>query len=209
MESNHDRTAKVAARAAKYVILGVGLPVTFFMIFAPDVIGLWMGQEFAFESTTPARLLLIGVFASAIARIPYGILQSFGKPDITAKLHLIEFPIFLGVLPTLTFVLGLPGAALAWSIRSILDLVLLLWMAHRHLGLSGDPLRAERIPGILLLLVVVGVSGLLLSASFSTIEHRALLAIGLGSTCVLGTWFLFVNAEDRETMMRLLRRNTP
>src|SRR5690606_37764211 len=53
------------------------------------------------------------------------LLQAHGRADITAKLHLIELPLFATCLVLAVGYFGLMGAALAWVARVALDALLL------------------------------------------------------------------------------------
>jgi len=42
--------------------------------------------------------LAVGVFINSLAYVPFSLLQGVGRPDLTATLHLIELPLYLGLL---------------------------------------------------------------------------------------------------------------
>jgi len=44
-------------------------------------------------------------------------IQAFGRPDITAKIHMLELPFYLTYLFFLINAYGVTGAAIAWLIR--------------------------------------------------------------------------------------------
>lgn len=92
---------------------------------------LWLGDNFAKNSTDLFIVLVFGVAINAVAWIPFTLIQGFNRPDLTAKLHLIELPIYIGFLVFLTSRLGLIGAAYAWSGRNLIDLLCLLKIAAR------------------------------------------------------------------------------
>jgi O-antigen/teichoic acid export membrane protein len=98
---------------------------------------LWISPQFAANANVTAQILLLSYWINGIAFVPYSQVQAIGRPDITAKLHLAEF------LPYLTFLfvglhfMGLPGAALAFGIRTFADCVLLLWYAGSLRNVSG------------------------------------------------------------------------
>ncbi len=96
------------------------------IIVAGPFLTLWLGADFAARSTPVADILLVGAWTNGIAFIPYTFLQGQGRPDLPAKLHTIEIIPFLLVVWGLTVWLGLPGAALAWTLRVSIDLILLL-----------------------------------------------------------------------------------
>ena len=63
----------------------------------------------------------MGAWVNALAFVPYELVQSQGRPDITAKFHAIELAPFLAILWMFTNAFGLVGAAAAWSLRVIID----------------------------------------------------------------------------------------
>jgi O-antigen/teichoic acid export membrane protein len=88
--------------------------------------------------------------------IPYTLLQALGRPDLTARFHLIELPVYVLVLWSMIRTFGIEGAAIAWLIRVALDALLLFAMARRFLP-GGAPrwTNPGRLVGILLPLPVL------------------------------------------------------
>ncbi|MFC1831331.1 flippase [Thermodesulfobacteriota bacterium] len=99
---------------------------------------LWLGYDFAQKSTLLTQILLVGVYINSLAGIPFSFIQAAGRPDITAKLHLIELPFYLFLLFTLTPRLGLVGVSAAWSIRVIVDSILLFYMSEKLFLAKSD-----------------------------------------------------------------------
>ena len=126
-----ERAGELFARGAQYVTWAL-LPVAAAcLLFAHEGLAWWFGPEFADGAATVARLLAIGSFVNCLAQNPFTFLQGIGRPDVTAKLHLLELPLYLAGLWWLTRAYGVVGVALAWTGRVALDLVLLLWAARR------------------------------------------------------------------------------
>ncbi|WP_197018753.1 flippase [Pseudoxanthomonas suwonensis] len=92
---------------------------------APEGLSLWMGKEFADQSSSLLRCLCLGLVANTAARVPHALLQAIGKPSTTAMIHLLELPIYAVGLLVLLSNNGILGASMAWTGRMILDLVLL------------------------------------------------------------------------------------
>ncbi|HKL16312.1 MAG TPA: oligosaccharide flippase family protein, partial [Balneolaceae bacterium] len=93
----------------------------------------WIDEEFARESTFILQIFLLGFFVNSLAKIPFSHLQSIGKPDITAKIHLAEAPftilfIFLGAI-----YYGIVGVALVRFFRVLVDMVLLMLFSSRFI----------------------------------------------------------------------------
>ena len=79
------------------------------------------------------QLLAIGVLINASACLPASFLHAAGRPDVTAKLHIIEFPLYIPLVCWIIRAFGIEGAASAWVLRVTLDAALLFWMAGRAL----------------------------------------------------------------------------
>ena len=126
------------ARARQLYTHGLGVtlallaPVTALMVsFAHAGLALWLGAEFAMHGYRVLQLLAIGVLINASAYLPASFLHAAGRPDVTAKLHMIEFPLYIPLVCWLIRTFGIEGAACAWVLRVTLDAALLFWMAER------------------------------------------------------------------------------
>ena len=86
------------------------------------------------------QLLAAGVLINAAANIPSSFLQASGRPDLNAKLHMIELPLYAPLAIWLIRRFGIEGAALAWVLRVALDTLLLFLLARRS---RPAPLRME------------------------------------------------------------------
>ena len=92
---------------------------------------LWLGPEFARNSAPLLSILALGIFFNALAYIPYSLIHGVGRMDVTARLQLVEIPMYFLLLWTLVGAWGLTGAAVAWTIRTGCDLLLLLTLLPR------------------------------------------------------------------------------
>jgi len=83
-------------------------------------------------------ILLVGCWTNAVGFIPFTLLQSQGRPDLSAKIHMAEIVPFLLSVWSLSRRFGLPGAALAWTLRVTVDLSIMLAAARMlRAGLSA------------------------------------------------------------------------
>jgi len=98
---------------------------------AEPLLRLWLGDDFAVNGGRAMQILLVGFVFNALAQIPMVALHGHGMARATAMLHLVELPIYLGLLYALVSTRGLEGAALAWSARGALDFVALSLMLRR------------------------------------------------------------------------------
>ena len=90
----------------------------------------WIGPKFATHAAPVGLIFLLGFWINAVAYIPFAYLQAKGRPDIVAKIHLIEVLPFVALLWVAMKTLGLEGGALTWSLRVLVDTALMLWMGR-------------------------------------------------------------------------------
>ena len=97
-----------------------------------DILTIWIKGALDPQSVTVGQILCVGVFANSIGAMFYALLHAKGRSDITAKLHIIELPLFIFLLLTMIESFGLIGAAIAWSSRMIFDTFALAFFARRE-----------------------------------------------------------------------------
>lgn len=140
----------------------------------------WIGWDFANRATRVAQILLLAFWANSFARIPYAQLQAQGQPDRVAQCHLAEVVPYFGLLYLGLSLFGLVGAAVAFSLRVLVDLLLLSALA----GSLWRILRTLRIPTLLLGLSLMLVNGI----SFDRPLAVALVMLLLLTTLVWAWW---------------------
>ncbi|WP_417764866.1 oligosaccharide flippase family protein [Shewanella chilikensis] len=118
-------SAKLLRGAAWFTLAFWVVPVFCVGIVLKGLLTLWLGAEFAGAALLISQWILLGVLINGFAHIPYALLQSAGRSDITAKLHLVELPMYLLMVYFLVSIFGVLGAAVAWTLRIALDTFLL------------------------------------------------------------------------------------
>jgi O-antigen/teichoic acid export membrane protein len=135
------RGARLYRRGVTTLLLLL-FPVTLVIVTGAHLgLRLWLGPAFAEHSTAVVQILAVGVLINSMAHIPFTLIQGIGRSDLTAKLHLAEVGPFIGVLWLLIARFGIVGAAIAWTIRCVLDSVILFAIANRMLPKSHASLR--------------------------------------------------------------------
>lgn len=121
----------VLVRRAMRVAMVVTLPFTFVLaLLATPILTLWMGAVFAAESAAVLKILMVGVTVNAPAQIVFTSLQATARARTTACLLLYELVPYAALLLLAVSAFGIVGAALAWSIRVIVDAVILFCLAR-------------------------------------------------------------------------------
>jgi O-antigen/teichoic acid export membrane protein len=118
-------------RGTCWIVAAVGPAAAVLALFATPGLRWWLGAEFARESASVLRILSAGLVVNAAAAVPSAWLQASGRPDLTARLHLAELPLYLAGVIWLIRQFGIEGAAFAWLARVSLDAALLAYFANR------------------------------------------------------------------------------
>ncbi|HEX8351008.1 MAG TPA: flippase [Hymenobacter sp.] len=131
--ATNQEAAQLSFRAVQ-TLLVIVTPLTILVVgVSGPFLGMWIGTTS--EASVPvAHLLLFGFWVNSLARVPLVRLQARGRPDILAKLHVAEIIPYLVLLYACMRAFGLPGAAFAWSVRTMIDAVA-LFILNRPVGI--------------------------------------------------------------------------
>jgi O-antigen/teichoic acid export membrane protein len=126
---SRDQAHTLASRALISLAYSYGAICAPAIILTPVFFKYWINPDFATVAAPVAEILFFGGWINGLAFVPYGLLQSQGRPDVTGKFHAAEVLPFVGILWALTTAYGITGAAAAWSLRCGADAACLFWAA--------------------------------------------------------------------------------
>lgn len=95
---------------------------------------LWLGEDFAEHSWRIVAVMALGLMFNGIAHVPFAAIQAKGNARTTAKLHMVELIFYIPLLFFSLKYAGLIGAAVAWTVRVLFDLLVLLTLGKRVLS---------------------------------------------------------------------------
>jgi O-antigen/teichoic acid export membrane protein len=130
-------------------------------VIARPFFTIWAGKDFGRESTLPFFILAIGLFFSLMAYVPHSTILARGRTDVFARLYWMELLTYAVLASVLVYEYGIIGAAVAWTVRVIVDSVVVVILAKRITHISfgfvanGKPLAWSLL--IMLPLVAVAV----------------------------------------------------
>ncbi len=174
------------------IVLGIA-------ILAPEGLNLWLGPDFAVQSAPVLRWLICGIFLLCLSWIPFSFLQGIGKPDWAAKVHMVEFPVFLALSVLLTKRIGITGAAMAWVVRAALDLVIMLALARKQAQINRSFARQFVLLCAVALLVTV------ISVLPQALLARIIVGAALFVVCAAVFWFRILVADERAMLKDTIR----
>lgn len=191
--------------SVRYLLLLL-LPGTLFLVvLGPDLLAIWMGSQFARQTSIVLEILAVGVLANALAYVPYNVLQALGRPDLTGKFHLLELPLYVVLCMVLIPRWGIAGAAVASTCRFAVDTGLLFWAAHHYssCGLGAHWRRAASrmlLSGFLLGLAFGGCRVL-----FTDLWARLTVGVVFVGLYFLAVWLFVLDGRDKPRINEALR----
>jgi O-antigen/teichoic acid export membrane protein len=198
--------AKDAARVpilyGRFVKAALALVFPVFLVaiaFAPEFLRLWLGPRFEQESTSVLRVLAVGTLLNSLARVPFGVLQSVGRADLTAKLHLAETLPYVVALVWLTARFGIEGAAAAWALRAGVDMAALFVIAGR---VTATPVGTR--PNLWLAPALA--AGLAASVVPIGVVPRAAIVAGVSAGLAAVAWRYLLTATERHDIRSAVSR---
>lgn len=123
--------SQVAVRVSATAVSGLLMIIVASSVILPSA---WLNQSSSVALSGSIQILCLGVLANALAQTPLTILQGTGRPDLVAKCHLVELPLYFFALWGAMHIGDVRAAAVVWTVRAIGDAVLLTLVAERIMG---------------------------------------------------------------------------
>ncbi len=191
--------------SVRYLALVLVPGVLFLFLLGPDLFGVWMGRSFGLQTAAVVQILAVGVLANALAYVPYNLVQALGRPDLTGKFHVLELPLYVVLCVVLIPRWGIAGAALANTVRLVLDSGLLFWAAGKYCRCSLRIFWGIAFPRIFTLGCVFGVAliavKLVLKSPWARLGLGAL-ALGI---CLVASWIFVVDKREKPRISGALK----
>ncbi|GAC1464566.1 MAG: O13/O129/O135 family O-antigen flippase [Isosphaeraceae bacterium] len=162
-----------------------------------EILTLWLGADFASQSTRVMQWLALGVFLNGLAQVPSALMQGIGRPDLTFKIHLLELPFYLVAAWWLIGTYGIEGAAVAWAARTALDLALYFVAVGQVLPGSGASARRASV-GVAAAVMALAAAAL----PFGLVYRGSVLAAALAGFAVIA-WSRLLTARERQALLAL------
>ena len=112
-------------RSTKYIMI-ILVPITLFLImFSKEILTLWISPDFAVQGSFSLKVLALAGLITCLTLTCTNVAQAAGRPDIPAKVHILQaiFSILLCFL--LIPLWRVNGAAIAWLMQAGLSLIIL------------------------------------------------------------------------------------
>jgi len=202
---NIQERSRVYIKATKYLALVLVPLVATIVVFAPQLLGLWVGPSFAQSSARVMQILAVGLLLNSLASLPFGLIQGIGRPDITAKFHMFELPLYILLLWYGTQTWGITGTAVAWTLRVGLDFLLLILYVQwtNRVNMQAAESQVHRIVWASLLFLAT--AGLVETLITGLLPKLCVWGLVL-SLAALAAWRWLLMAEEKNRIAERVRR---
>ncbi len=197
-------TERLVAGVLKFLLMVAGPALVVLGFLAGDVLTLWLGEAFAARAAPALRLFTVGMAANVLAYVPAVLLPAAGRPDVPAKLHLAELPVYLPVLWLLAARWGVTGAAAAWALRMFVDAVL-LFVAAVRVGLIRPSVIAPSLRPAAGWVGALALATAAVSAWPGAPLARLAAVAGMLLLMAVVAWRVLLSAAERSTLFLALR----
>jgi O-antigen/teichoic acid export membrane protein len=196
-----DRIERIVSRSVKYLLILTGPLLLLVAFFSREILGLWLGPEFALRSTAVLRMLAVGFLVNSLVAVAYNYLQGIGRVDITTKFQILELLAYTVLMWAFVRAWGINGAALATAIRLAVFTFFNFWAAGKF-----GRIRLGRLweggTGRLVFLLLAYVAGLALCDR--VLHAKTIGALALSAALVPAVYLLALEPEERAFLRRRL-----
>lgn len=189
-------------------LLATATPATLVvLIFAEDLLRLWVGPHIAAHGAPVMQWLAVGVWINILAQVPLTALQASGRAHVVGSVQLLELPLYAVLAWCLILRYGTTGAAAAWAVRAAAEWLALSFVLHR---VEAHPGRWPAVSPLRLALLSAAIIAAGLTACATPLALKCLLALLLVAGLVAWQWRYLLTAQERGKLLaRLPRRAAP
>jgi O-antigen/teichoic acid export membrane protein len=203
----HHELANLCARALKHLALLIGPIVIVAVFFAGKILLIWLGESFQMQSGLVFPILAVGVLITSLCSVPDRLVKGLGRPDIIAKLHVAELPLYGALLVVLVERWGIVGAAVAWTARATAEALIVFAVSLRLVPPSGAAMWRTGMPRVAISLVSLAAAMWIAVRFFNGPAQFALGGLFLLASTAF-TWRCVLDRDDRELLRSALNLAT-
>lgn len=193
-------TIRLSNKAMKYIALLLFPVITIIATFAFELLQLWLGKDFATNSYIILQFLSIGILFNSVAYIPFSFIEGIGRPDITAKIQLIELPFYVIFMWIAIERNGVIGAAFIYMLRMIIDCLLMIYFSKR---ISGSKVKLQLNKNFAFILFLV--SNFLLVMLIDIIILKFILIAVLLFSFLFLSWKYLLDLDDKTFILTKIK----
>jgi len=165
-ESALARQYHLGAQLMASLVLPTGLLLAF---FSHEILLIWTGDpDIARESAVVVSFLVLGNTMNGLMNLPYALQLASGWTALALRINLVLSVIFLPLVYFGALLYSMPGAAFAWTLVSMLYLIVGAPLTHRRL-LAKEQLNwwiRDTLLPLLIALTILGLSRIIIEPAW-------------------------------------------
>lgn len=197
--SDPDTTKKIFFRGVKFIFLTMYPFILIIITFSYEGIELWLGKDFAINSSLILQFLAAGILMNSLSLIPNNFFQGIGKPKIPTLINLIEFPFYILMMWFSIKINGIKGAALAFMIMASID-VTIMYIAAYKMSLIKFSSKANLLSFFIMIIL------LLIPFLISDVLVKIIFVVGFLLIFISVTWKYFFTREEKLFFVQNINR---
>jgi O-antigen/teichoic acid export membrane protein len=190
----------------RVIALLLAPPAAAFIVLATPLLTYWLGVDYGQLSAAVMRLLAFAIFLTGLSYVPFTLIEGVGRPDIVARYHLLELPIYAAVLWLLVDRYGIIGAAAAWTLRMSVTAPVFFFVALRAARVSARQVLTGSVTRTLAAALVLHALAGALVARFHAPVWLLAGAVVLTGAFVALTWLWLLEPGDRAALRAIAAR---
>ncbi len=196
--TNLESSKKIFDGGVKFIFLLIFPVVLVIIPFSNEILTIWLNQRFATESSFVLQILSLGVIINSIAYVPFTYLQGVGRPDVPAKIHILELSFYLVGMWFAIQYFGINGAALVWCLRILVDSLAMFYASRKVMSMVLVPRT------ILIIILSLPFPFLLILINNILIKMIMLLFLFIGFTLI--SWNFILHRDEKEFLLSVINR---
>lgn len=189
---------RLCDQSLRWLLLTATPATLLVIVFAHDLLYLWVGPQIATHGAPVMQWLALGVWINVLAQVPQTALQATGQAKIVGSIQLLELPLYAALAWWLILQYGITGAAVAWSVRAAVE-GLALSFAFRCVETHSCSWPGTSI--LRLVLLAGAIIGSWLIAGTTPLAIRCALALLLVGGLGIWQWRYLLTAGEREKLI--------
>jgi O-antigen/teichoic acid export membrane protein len=185
-----DLSKKFFIKGNKFVFIFLYPIVLLIITFAYEGMDLWLGRKFAEESSLVLQLLALGVLLNSFAYLPFTFLQGIGRPDIPAKINLVELPFYLLAMWFAIKQFGINGAALVWFSLTFINAIIQFFIVNKIIA-ANFKFNIRNFSTLIMILALIT------PFIFSNLLFKIIFSFGIFLFFIIITWRYFLLIEEK------------
>lgn len=157
-QGERDKSYEYFLKSIKFLVVASGPVVCLMLVFSGYILDIWVGAQFAAQSTLVLQLLLVSTLIDYPGIIASTLLEGAGKPRLIAMVKMAYLPIHAMLIYGALTLFGLAGAALAIFVMRLIYSTVFSWAALRLLSMRANVFFKGIWPCYLIIVIFLAVA---------------------------------------------------